>query len=265
MKSADRPRPSHLGPEYAAQFEDESVVASYAQRAPYPPEVFGLLLDLVQAEPRNVVDLGCGRGEIARALAPHVGRVDAIDPSAAMLTAGKSLPGGTHPNLNWILGKAEAATWATPCALAVAGNSLHWMEWTELLPRLDRTLMPRAHLAIVESGRGPAPWDVPLGELIRAYSTNRQFRPYDIVSELTGRGLFAIAGRYETLPLAYQRTVEEFVESMHAQNGFSRERMDMKAAALFDRKVRELVTPFVEQGSLQLTSTARITWGRPAS
>ena len=261
MQASDRP--AHLGPEYASQFSDPSAVEAYGHRAPYPPEVFEILLSLVQGQPRNVVDLGCGRGEIARALAPHVDRVDAIDPSAAMIAAGKTLPCGTHPRLHWALGRAEEAVLTAPCALAAAGN-LHWMEWAQVLPRLARALAPHACLAIVETGRSPAPWDESLLALIRTFSTNSQFAPYDLASELTGRRLLSVAGRREAKPVAYERTVQEFIESIHAQNGFSRDRMDQAAADAFDREVRDLVSPYAERGRLRLTAVATVTWGRPA-
>lgn len=64
-------------------------------RAPFPPGVFSLLLELMADIPlRTVLDLGCGCGEIARELVPIVDRVDAIDFSAAMVSAGQRLPSG---------------------------------------------------------------------------------------------------------------------------------------------------------------------------
>src|SRR5262249_55186769 len=66
-----RPKPDHLGPEYAAQFGDPSVVAAYRHRPPYPAEVFDILVGLIADEPRAVLDVGTGTGEIARGLAPR--------------------------------------------------------------------------------------------------------------------------------------------------------------------------------------------------
>ena len=99
------PKPKHLGPEYAAQFADRSVVAAYRHRPPYPAEVFEVLAGLIAATPyttRAVLDAGCGTGDVARNLVSRVDRLDAVDPSAAMLEAGRPLPGrrggrGPHP------------------------------------------------------------------------------------------------------------------------------------------------------------------------
>ena len=42
-----RAKPKHLGPEYAAQFADQSVAAAYHNRIPYPPDVFAILAGLL--------------------------------------------------------------------------------------------------------------------------------------------------------------------------------------------------------------------------
>jgi trans-aconitate methyltransferase len=135
-------KPKGLGPEYAAQFRDQSVAAAYPNRPPYPPEVFDILLGLVRDEPPVVLDLGCGTGDISRGLAPYGMRVDAVDPSSAMLESGQALPGGRHPNIRWITSTAEDFTYPRPYALVVAAESLHWMDWYTVLPRISRSLTP---------------------------------------------------------------------------------------------------------------------------
>ena len=82
------PRPAQFGREYGSQFSDASVVSSYHLRPPYPEETFEILVMLLPADCRSVLDLGCGTGEIARRIAPRVERVDAVDPSAGMIAKG---------------------------------------------------------------------------------------------------------------------------------------------------------------------------------
>ena len=91
--------PSFWTPEVAATFEDRDVAASYRHRPSYPPDVFDTLVGLIADEPCTVLDLGCGTGFVARPLAALVDRVDAVDPSAAMIEDGKRLPGGDDPRL----------------------------------------------------------------------------------------------------------------------------------------------------------------------
>ncbi|HEX8036810.1 MAG TPA: class I SAM-dependent methyltransferase, partial [Ktedonobacterales bacterium] len=118
-----QPKPKHLGPTYAAQFQDAAIVAAYPARPPYPAEVFEILAGLITAEPRTVLDMGCGTGDVARRLAPLTTRLDAVDVSSRMIALGKTLPGGNAPNLCWIVAAAEDAPLEPPYTLITAGES----------------------------------------------------------------------------------------------------------------------------------------------
>lgn len=141
--------PAFLRPDVAATFTSRAVAASYRHRPPYPPQAFDILAGLIADAPRTVLDLGCGTGFVARPLAPLVDRVDAIDISTAMIEVGKRLPGGDHARLTWIAGRAEDVALRPPYALITAGDSLHWMDWDRVLPRLADALSPNGALAIL--------------------------------------------------------------------------------------------------------------------
>ncbi len=256
------PKPAHLGPEYAAQFGDAAVVAAYPARPPYPAAVFDLLERLV-VEPRVALDAGCGTGDIARRLAPRMQRVDAVDRSQRMVAAGEELPGGDADNLRWQVAALEDATLAGPYGLIVAGESLHWMLWERTLPRLRAALAPGAVLAIVERAEQPSPWSDALLDLIRRYSTNTVFQPYDLVTELERRGLFALIGATATEPEPFSQSVGAYVESIHSRNGFSRDRMPAEDAAAFDAAVAALLAPHATFDMLSLRIAAELRWGVP--
>lgn len=259
------PKPLHLGPEYAAQFGDRGVVEAYHHRPPYPDEVFAILCELIDDEPRAVLDVGCGTGELARRLAPLVDRVDAVDVSRPMVALGRRSPGGGHPRLTWILGAAEEAELRPPYALITAGASLHWMAWDVVLPRFRRALTPRGFLAVVELETSPVPWDDELRRLIDRYSTNRHYRPYDLVAELSTRDLFRPAGERRTAPVAFSQSVAEYVESFHARNGFSRERMGPEPAAAFDAAATAVVGAHCPTGRVGFGIVGTVRWGSPGS
>jgi ubiquinone/menaquinone biosynthesis C-methylase UbiE len=266
------PKPKHLSPEYAAWFQDPSVVAAYPHRPPYPPAVFDLLPSLIQDTPRAVLDIGCGIGDIARPLASLVERLDAVDISQPMLALGQQLPGGTHPNLTWIHSPVETAPLTPPYALITAGESLHWMAWESVLPRFAQVLTPHGLLAIIERD-----WDGQqevvrqhLRTLFRTYSANRDFQPYDLITELTERRLFQPHGQQSLGPHPWQPTIAEYIECRHSQNGFSRERMGAEQSAAFDSALQHTLLELCQTGllalrddSLQLEVRARIVWGRP--
>jgi len=180
-----------------------------------------------------------------------------------MVALGRTLPGGDADNLRWQVAPLEDAALAGPYGVALAGESLHWMEWERALPRLRAALAPGAVLAIVERAEQPAPWTGALLDLIRHSSTNKAFQPYDLVAELERRGLFALSGATITEPELFSQSVGDYIESIHSRNGFSRDRMPAEDAAAFDAAVATLLAPHAPDGTLALHVAAELRWGAP--
>lgn len=260
-----QPKPRHLGPEYGAQFQDAAIVAAYPTRPPYPAAVFETLSELATFQPRAILDIGCGTGDVARLLAPLVERLDAVDASARMIALGKTLPDGNAPNLRWIVSAVETAPLEPPYALITAGESLHWMDWPVVMPSFRDALAPGAYLAIAERSEGHSPWRDDLLRLIVRYTTNKDFQPYNLISELQSRGLFSKVGERTTEPYPFEQPISAYVESIHSRNGFSRDRMSPADADAFDSAVRDLIAPYSRDGMLRLEISATVIWGVPAA
>jgi len=233
------PKPAHLGVEYASRFQDASMVEAYKYRPPYPAEVFDILDSLITGEPRRVLDVGCGTGAITRILVErveHVERVDAVDFSENMLAMAKTLPNGDNPRIHWMYGKVEDVELEPPYALVTAGGSLHWMEWSIVLPRFRELLTPSGYLAIIEEDSTPGPWENNMLEVIQRYSTNKEFQAYDLIEELEKRSLFEKVGEKRTQPVPFVQSVDNFIESYHSRNGFSRDWMPLEDTLAFDQE-----------------------------
>jgi ubiquinone/menaquinone biosynthesis C-methylase UbiE len=261
------PKPAHLGPAYAAQFQDRSVAQAYAARPPYPAEFFDIVAELLPpARPRRILELGCGTGDVTLGLIGRAERIDAIDPSAAMLDIARSRPRADDSSIRWIEATAEQANFDGPYSLAVAAESLHWMEWSIVLPKVAAALAPGAFLVLAERGQAnPLPWDDDLARLIATYSTNREFQSYDLVSELTTRGLFREVGRRTTTtPTPFRQSIEAHIESLHSRNGFSRQRMSAEFAAEFDALYRQLLERHCDGGVVHLLTVVTVIRGVPA-
>jgi SAM-dependent methyltransferase len=256
-----KPKPSFLGPGHAEVFSDPSVVVAYRHRPPYPPETFDRLADLAVDSGGAVLDAGCGTGFLARPLAERGFTVDAVDPSEAMIAVGRRLEGGDR--VNWILAPMETAPLAPPYTLAVAGESLHWMEWSVVLPRLAEALEPGARLVIIGKEFTPSPWNDAIEELTSRYTTNPDHEPFDLVQELVSRGLFEPEGEVRTGMVPFDSHVDDCVESFHSASYLSRERMGRTAAAEFDAAVRELVCAAHPEGRWTSGVRAFLTWGLP--
>lgn len=257
-------KPAHLAPEYAAQFRDGAVVAAYAARPPYPPELFAALKSLLPSDALALaLELGCGTGDLTFGLAPHVAALHAIDPSPAMLRAAIARHTPVPGHVRLMLASAEAFRPRESFSLVVAAESLHWMDWSEVLPKIASWLTPDGVLAIVTARSFVGlPWAEPLRAWIAHYSTNRDYQPYDIVAELVQRGLFRELGRKRCSHVVSQ-TVDDYVESFHSRNGLSRERMSLAAATEFDAAVRALVLEHRPDGIVRDELMCSVVWGTP--
>jgi ubiquinone/menaquinone biosynthesis C-methylase UbiE len=257
------PRPAHLTPDNAARFKDQSVVNIYPLRLPYPPQVFDILVDLITDEPRAVLDVGAGTGDIARGLVRRVERIDAVDFSPAMIAKGRTLPGGDHPHLRWIYGAVETVALDPPYALITAGDSAHWMDWEVVFPRFGDVLTRGGVVAIVHRVKLPAPWQDGLEALIRQLSTMQNYQPFDLIDELEKRHLFHRLGERETTPITSTQSIDDYIASFHSRSSLSLDRMPAADAAAFDRQLRDLVSPWSKEGILELQTDGCIVWGKP--
>lgn len=248
---------------YGAVFADGDVAAAYRLRPAYPDETLATLVRL--AGGGRVLDAGCGTGELARRLAPHVEHVDAVDVSAAMLAEARTSPGGDAANVRWLGGRIEDVHLEPPYALVTAGDSVHWFDWRVAMPRFRTLLGSDGLLAIVQRD-----WlrDQRLRERLRPiygrHSINRDFAPLDPVGELERRGLFVREGESVSAPSPWSPTLAELVEGHFSMSGFARARM--RDPDIFADEVREAVAATLRatDGRYSLDVVGTVIWGRPA-
>ncbi len=263
-----RPRPEHLGVEHAERFRDQTVVDNYQFRPPYPEEAFDILVGLITDEPRAVLDVGSGSGNIARRLVDRVERVDAVDFSLPMIEKGKRLPNGDNPKLRWIHAPAEDAPVDPPYALITAGASIHWMDWDIVLPCFRDVLTPHGYLAVLEvEGSLPwhqtLPWDTEVHEIIKRYSTSPKYQEFDMIEEWKLRGLFEKLGETETAPVQFTQPLDDYIAAFHSMSSLSREHMGTDKAVDFDNEVRAVIGKYITNGMVEKQVYATIVWGRP--
>lgn len=247
-------------------FTDTEVARAYRRRPTYPPETFEILDHLI-VEPRIVLDVGAGTGAIARRLLRYAKRVDAVDPSAAMIAEGRQLPSGDDPRLRWITGTAETAPFDPPYGLITAGTSLHWMDLASVMPRFAAALAPGAKFAIlevVETPVGATPWSDAATEIIKEYSELKADHVDSfaaVLADLEARRLFAREGDQLTRPTKTTLTVSDWLEWMHSTSTLARVRLGDRAAA-FDRDIRALFDR-LGVSAFQFDIQGRVVWGRP--
>ena len=267
-------KPEQFTSIHAETFQALDVVEAYQHRPPYSNEAFSILLNLLNGSTGHVLDIGCGRGEIARNLVSSVERVDAVDASQAMIEKGKILPNGNHPRLCWHHGYLENIPLHPPYTLMTSGESLPWMEENIVLPRLRQMLAPGGFLATIHNILFPNPW-LSLSrllpdpwpsvyELVSSYSVNSPQR-YDMIAALEQNSLFSKKGEQVTTPIVFAQSIEAYIESFHSRIGFSRADMRTTRALAFDRELREILLKTYSNGILLFSLSTKIIWGLPGN
>jgi SAM-dependent methyltransferase len=221
-------------------FSDDEVAELYQYRAPYPQGVFAILERLVVA-PRVVLDAGAGTGALARHFPFSIERVDAVDPSAAMIARGRSLPGGDDARIRWIVGRAESAPLSPPYGLITVGASLHWMQAEVVLPRFRDALAPGARLAIVDTETTHSgEWRTEMLDIIRRYSPlEHHFETHEMVSQAVQHGVLLLEGEERTSPEPFDQSVDDYLRLLGSTSTLSRVTLGSRAAA-FDADCRDL-------------------------
>jgi SAM-dependent methyltransferase len=250
---------------YARWFELPSVAMRYDARPPYPAESLDLLASLVDSEASAVLDAGCGIGDLARPLAERVGRIDAVDQSAAMLARARTMPGGGGSNIRWVNAPIEEASLSPPYGLIACGDSVHWFDWPVVLPLFGRLLTTHGWLAIVQRN-----WfDPGLRDLLRPvyarHGANPDFAPLDPVTELERRGLFEREGEHKT-HASWSPTLAALIACHHSQSGFVLEKMADPDG--FDEELASALRSAATEdsaGRFPLSVEATVTWGWPGA
>jgi hypothetical protein len=137
------------------------------------------------------------------------------------------------------------------------------MDWAQLFSKLVDALDDDGYLAIVGLDElADERWQLDLKRTISRYSTNQDFVPFDLLDELKERNLFTEHG-YREFNSNFAQSIDDFIESIHACNGISRDRMSVRAALEFGDEIRALHTSHRPEARIMGTITARVWWGRP--
>ena len=247
--------------EHARRWHDRDAASSYQHRIPYTSATIDALIALISDNDSAVLDVGCGTGNIARAIAPRVSRVDAVDFAPEMIEAGRGLPGGDAANIRWHVAKAEDCELNPPYALVVGGASLHWMDYGVVLPRFARALTERGLVAVVSAREhGHNPWDAPVKEIAAAYTTAKKYVPFDMIPVWEAAGLFEQAGERLTDPVVFEQSVEHFIAGFHALSHLTRAHIDAES---FDTEIRTVMARYCPDGVVRRLIRGHLVWGKP--
>jgi SAM-dependent methyltransferase len=253
----------------AAIFADPDVAACYPTRPPYAPQLFDFLCALPQRRDR-ALDIGCGPGPVARALAERFGEVIAVDPSAAMIDIARR--SDAPRNIAWVQARAEDFEDAGRFDLVTAGASIHWTDPALIFPRLARW---SPLLAILDNDpifplpAPPCGLEAWLAFLSEWYARTGRTLPQRwltpdpaAVAPLGPHGAWLDIHGRQRFAFTFHQSVEDFIASCHSRVSWHRRMMGGRLAAEFDAALDALMRPFAVAGVLGLEVVSEVVWGR---
>lgn len=164
---------------------------------------------------RRVLDLGCGTGRLAAALAERGVKVWGVDPSAEMLAQARAAVGG---RVGLKQGRAEALpfkdAWFERAVLRLA---VHLLDRRRALPELARVLAPDGRLAIATFAPGHFEWYWLVGVFPEVGEIDRKRfpAPAELERELLEAGF--VGARTRLLPQRGRLSREEALERIRGR------------------------------------------------
>lgn len=152
----------------------------YARFRPrYPRELIDSVVTSLRLDGTGqLLDLGCGTGALARALAPHVAGVTGVDPEPEMLAEAAELAAREGiRNIRWLRGTAADLPHLYRQAglfhAVTVGDAFHWMDRDATLRALDALVAPAGGVALATNGgsiwSGGASWHRVTREVIQRW------------------------------------------------------------------------------------------------
>lgn len=231
----------------------------YGHRAPYTDRFFAVAADkLGLSAEKTVVDLCCGRGELASGFAGFAGAVHAVDGSQAMLNRRIE-----RPNIVYALGDVNDPALKLPDHVdaVTVGRAIHWISG-EALARLTRRTNA-TFLITFSTFRHESP---AFRAALRAL--NAGFGKQDIRIDLTGNEKFRAVGYSEIDYFSVARhvgvTLDRFCGNQlsYLYRGFYDYTVGRQD--IYRRELHARLGPFAVDGRLQMTLLAKTYLYAPA-
>ncbi len=204
----------------------------------------------------DVLDLGCGPGQLARAFAPLAHAVVAMDPEPAMLRVATEASAGIGTIRFVHGGSADLAPGLGRFRLVAMGRSFHWMDRAATLRALDPLIRPGGAVALFHTEHAELPqnaWVARYNELRGRYAGDDSRQPHRTPSWVRHEA-FLLDSPFccvEACAVLEQREVvpDRLVERALSMSSSSPERLGANVAAL-RRDVESLCREVAPDGRL---------------
>lgn len=147
-------------------------------RVPYPQAMLEELLDRLEQTPDRGLDLACGTGQVALALAPYVRELLAIDQEPEMIEVARAAADRAGvDNVRWQVGRGEELIAPVDAFdLITIGNAFHRLDRSLIAERARDWLAPGGALALLQSDTfwtGAEPWQRLVVDIVAKWTEGR--------------------------------------------------------------------------------------------
>ena len=229
-----------------------------AGRPPYSPRLIRRVARFTGLVPdHRVLDLGCGPGMLAGALARMGADVVAMDPEPEMLRIAEAEFGGGG-RISFVRGSSfDLSSALGRFRLVTMGRSFQWTDRVETLRRLDAMIEPGGAVALFNSGHREAPgmdWIAPYRALVHRYAADDRTHVKRQADAWVGHEAILLASAFSVLDEVAvierrQMSVEQLVQRALSRSSTTPERLG-PAATRFVAEIEALLRPMAIDGAL---------------
>jgi len=249
---------------------DQAVDHYVAARSRYAPELINWLADETRIAGKVVLDLGCGPGFLANALAPKAGAVLGLDPSPNMIAAART---EAEPNARFEVGSSEDLSHVeAPVQLVTMGRAFHWMDRDQTLNDLAPLLARDGAIAIINDSVAKIPmnaWWHEFNALAKRYAVMDDYNQHRASDAWVPHEQVLEASTFSDLRRisVFQRhswTFERLVRHTYSRSATTEALLGAEMTS-FEKEARGLLAPFGPEPWVSLNEHIALLARRPSA
>lgn len=239
-------------------------------RRPYPKAVIKLLVNKFELDGTGrLLDLGAGTGRLTIPLSKYCEEVVAVEPDAAMVSAGKQqAEKAAITNITWVQKTAERFTnHPHSFRLVAIGTALHWMDKDTVLMNVHELLTPSGGLAVIEGGKSlwksENKWQQEILRIVKKYlgeerragkgTFPKDERRYE---DIIAKAHFSTIETHKLQELT-EETIDHIIGNLYSTSFASKELLGEKAQE-FEQELRNALLKLNPEGKFSEQRTVQV-------